>query len=291
MTNKILLLVFSFLITACTQASMAVVNFPSHFDNTTIIRDVAYGDNSSQKLDIYQPEGLDKKRDVIVFLYGGRWTNGIKEDYSFIGTSLAHQGFIVVIPDYRKYPDVHFPVFVNDSAKALAWTYDHIADYHGTPEHIFVIGHSAGAHIGALLSTDGSYLAAEGKNRNAVIRGFIGLAGPYSFTPDEPDLEDMFGPPENYPKMRATTYVDGQQPPMLLLWGEKDDIVKRTNLDLLEKAIHEKGGTVQSIIYPDTDHINILGDLTWVGHENAPIRKDLTQFINKINNASAAHGK
>jgi len=283
MPKKIFLLAMSFLITACTQALLTTVNVPTEFDDNKIIRDVAYGSDASQKMDIYTPANSgDKKMDVIVFLYGGRWSFGTKEDYQFVGAAFANQGYITVIPDYRKYPAVHFPIFVDDSAKALAWVYDHITAYHGEPDHIFLVGHSAGAHIGALLATDTHYLIAEGKKTSDVIHGFIGLAGPYAFTPDEPDLEDMFGPPANYPKMQATTFVDGHQPPMLLLRGSEDATVKPLNLDRLEQAIRERGGYVQSITYPHTDHVDILGDLTWLGNSHAPVRSDITKYIHTI---------
>jgi acetyl esterase/lipase len=149
------------------------------------------------------------------------------------------------------------------------------------------VGHSAGAHIGALLATDTHYLTAEGKKTSDVIHGFIGLAGPYAFTPDEPDLEDMFGPPANYPRMQATTFVDGLQPPMLLLRGREDTVVKPLNLDHLQQAIHERGGYVESFTYPHTGHIDILGDLTWLGNSNAPVRTDISKFIETIDARTA----
>jgi acetyl esterase/lipase len=274
------LLLLTLGVNACTATSLAVVNLPAHLDDNKIIRDVAFGSVPEQKLDIYIPANLaNKKTDVIVFLYGGRWSYGTKEDYAFVGDSFANQGFIAVIPDYRKYPAVRFPIFVEDSAKALAWVQDHIAAYRGHPDHIILIGHSAGAHIGALIATDSRYLAAEGKNRSDVISGFIGLAGPYAFTPDEPDLKDMFGPPSSYTQMQATTFVDGRQPAMLLLHGQDDKTVQLSNLNQLEAITRQKGGYVQSIIYPNTSHVDILADLTWIGNSDAPVRQDIKNFI------------
>jgi acetyl esterase/lipase len=149
---------------ACTQAAFTAANLPTHLVEMTVEHDRAYGPEPSQKLDIYVPaDPKDKLMDAIVFFYGGRWTYGAKEDYRFVAATFAKEGFIVVIPDYRKYPYVRFPVFVEDGAKALAWVYDHIAELHGDPARIHVVGHSAGAHIGALLTADPHYLADEGK--------------------------------------------------------------------------------------------------------------------------------
>ncbi|MBI5673070.1 MAG: alpha/beta hydrolase, partial [Nitrospirae bacterium] len=146
--------------------------------------DRVYGPEPSQKLDIYVPANpKDKQLDVLVFFYGGRWTYGAKEDYRFVAATFVNKGFIVVIPDYRKYPQVRFPIFVEDGAKALAWVSNHIGEWHGNPARIHVVGHSAGAHIGALLAADPHYLADEGKDRSLAIHDFAGLAGPYAFTP------------------------------------------------------------------------------------------------------------
>lgn len=278
--RKIVTLLLTLGVNACTATSLAIVNLPAHLDDNKIIRDVPYGSQPEQKLDIYLPRNLSNKNtEVIVFLYGGRWSTGNKEDYAFIGDTFANQGFITVIPDYRKYPEVRFPIFVEDSSKALAWTKDNIAAYHGHPDHLVLIGHSAGAHIGALLATDSRYLAAEGKIPGDVIQGFIGLAGPYAFTPDEPELKDIFGPPSSYAQMQVTTFVDGHQPAMLLLHGQDDNTVQLSNLTQLEAVTHQNGGYVHSIIYPNTGHVDILADLTWVGNSDAPVRQDIKNFI------------
>jgi acetyl esterase/lipase len=277
---RITFLSFLLATSACTQVAFTAANLPTRFDDMDVVHDMPYGPEPSQKLDIYIPaDAKDKKLDVIVFFYGGRWTYGEKEDYRFVGATFADKHFIVVIPDYRKYPQVRFPVFVEDGAKALAWVYDNITAYRGNPARIHIAGHSAGAHIGALLAADAHYLAGEGKNRSLVIHDFAGLAGPYAFTPDEPDLEDMFGPPKNYPNMRVTTFIDGKQPPMLLLYGDADTTVKYANLEKLEQRIKKKGGCVRSSIYHDVDHIGLVGALSWFNPHDASVVQDIVKFF------------
>jgi len=262
---------------------LGVLNLAPAFSRTKIVSGRAYGPESWQQLDIYIPPEPDVRwRPVIVFFYGGRWTSGLKENYRFAGDAFAKRGYIAVIPDYSKYPRVRFPAFVEDGAKALAWVHDHVAEYGGDPDRIFVAGHSAGAHIGALLAANPAYLAREGKDRSAVVRGFAGIAGPYAFTPDEPDLEDIFGPPERYPSMQVTTFIDGKQPPMLLLYGDADTAVKRYNLDRLEARVREKGGLVKSIVYPGVDHLWILAALSWVNFRGPPIPGDMIAFFDSI---------
>lgn len=118
---------------------------------------------------------------------------------------------------------------------------------------------------------DAHYIARRGKSRSLVIHDFAGLAGPSAFTPDEPDLEDMFGPPNTYSNMQVTTFIDGRQPPMLLLYGDADKIVKYENLERLEHAIKEKGGAVQTKIYHDADHAGLVGALSWFNPHGAPV--------------------
>ena len=267
---------------ACARLSFTAVNLPVHFDDTTVVHDIAYGPGFDQKLDIYIPPAAgDQPRDVVVFFYGGRWETGTKEDYRFVGSALAQRGFVVVIPDYAKYPAVKFPVFVQDGAKALSWVADNIGTYHGDAARIHVAGHSSGAHIGAMLTVNAAYLQAEGKDRSKVIHDFTGLSGPYSFEPDEKDLIDMFGPPSNYPQMQADTFVDGKQPPMYLLWGADDTIVGLINMDKMIGAVAVHGGCMKTRIYPDTDHIGIVAGLTWVNPDKIPVLDDMVQYFNQ----------
>jgi acetyl esterase/lipase len=273
--------------TGCTQLAFMAANLPTRFGGMTVVHDQPYGADASQKLDIYVPaHAPDERLDVVVFFYGGRWTSGAKADYRFVAAAFADRHFITVIPDYRKYPQVRFPVFVEDGAKALAWVSDNIAAHNGNPARIHVAGHSAGAHIGALLAADAHYLAAEGKSRSAVIHDFAGLAGPYAFTPDEPDLEDMFGPPANYPKMQVPTFIDGAQPPLLLLHGATDVTVKAINAERVAARAKTAGGCVRTMSYPGVDHIGIISALSWFNPKHVPVADDVARFFRSSDGAA-----
>ena len=155
-------------------------------------RDLAYGDLARQRLDVYLPEGLAGPAPVVVFFYGGRWESGAKGAFRFVGQALASRGFVAVIPDYRRYPEVRFPTFVEDGAAAVAWVRRNIGELGGDPGSLHLAGHSAGAHIAALLALDHHYLAEVGVDRSAVT-SFVGLAGPYDFLPlDDPTLEAIY---------------------------------------------------------------------------------------------------
>lgn len=280
-STKILSGFIALVLTGCSQVGAGVANIPASFGDSEIKHDIAYGAEPWQKLDIYIPaQEIKKPLPVIMFFYGGRWTDGSKDIYKFVGDAFGKKGYIVVIADYSKYPNVKFPAFVEDGAKAVAWTYKNIEKYNGNPDKLFVSGHSSGAHVGSMIVADERYLKAEGLSPD-IITAFAGLAGPYDFVPDAPDLKDMFGPPENYPLMQATTFINGKEPPMLLLWGAKDEAVWKRNIDLFSAKIRKEGGVVEVKIYPDLNHVGIISSLTWFLRSKAPVLDDVDNFFKK----------
>jgi len=273
--RSVILSMLSLVLSGCGAASFAVANLPVHFSAVKIERDVAYGPEEWQKLDIYSPAAdIDEETPVIVFFYGGRWTVGHKEQYSFVGHRLAQSGYKVVIPDYAKYPDVKFPTFVEDGARAVSWTSENMEG------NLFVSGHSSGAHIGALITVDPGYLAAYNKDRS-IISAFAGMAGPYDFIPEQDDLKDIFGPPERYKLMQVPNFVDGRQPPLFLLQGKDDTTVIQRNLNRLRDRVEKTGGVVETKLYPGIDHVKIIGTFSWVWHDKAPVSADIIDFFER----------
>lgn len=271
------LLVFVVVLPSCTSIGLRVLNAPTAFASFDKSADISFSNSLDLGLDVYAPKGAKANaHPVIVFFYGGRWTTGAKEDYAFVAHRFVNLGYVVVVADYRKYPDVKFPAFVEDAALAVSWTHKNIAEYGGRADQMFLLGHSAGAHIGALLATDERYL-----NDDIKIAGFAGLAGPYDFTPKEDDLVDMFGPPSRFDQMRVTSFIEGNEPPMLLLYGAQDDLVAQFNLDRLKAKIGEEGGDVESIIYPEFDHIDLVTVLSWVKDKKNRVASDIDRFFRK----------
>jgi hypothetical protein len=168
---------------------------------------VAYGEGERRKLDIYAPAGAGPFP-VLVFLYGGAWDSGSRAIYRFLGGAFASHGLVTVIPDYRLYPEVKFPSFLQDCAAAVRWTRDNIGRYGGAAGPFFLMGHSAGAYNAAMLGLDGEWLGQVGMAR-ADLRGVIGVSGPYDFVPDTDALRDIFGPPDHYPQTQPINFVDG----------------------------------------------------------------------------------
>jgi len=262
------------LIAGCSATDL--LNATSPVARTRVAEGIAYASGERRRLDVYRPPaGGEGPAPVVVFFYGGRWSGGERADYAFVGAALAERGVVVVIPDYRVYPEVRFPAFVEDGAAAVIWTREHIHSLGGDPDAIHLMGHSAGAHIAALLALDRRYLGAE-----PAPTGMIGLAGPYDFLPLESgDLQTIFGPPERYPESQPIEHARGDAPPMLLLHGLDDDTVWPRNTRNLADAIRDRGGRVETHYHEGIDHAEIVGALSGLADFLAPVRDQVLEFV------------
>ncbi|MGH7897891.1 MAG: alpha/beta hydrolase [Candidatus Binatia bacterium] len=242
-------------------------------------RDIAYGEHPRQRLDVYRRANGVGPAPVVVFFYGGSWQAGDRGHYPFVADALASEGFVTVVPDYRTHPDVKFPVFMEDAARVVRWCRDHVAELGGDPTRIYLMGHSAGGHIAVLLAVDERYLEQAGLDRSA-IRAVVGIAGPYDFLPFRSDtLRTLFGPEEGWPTTQPINFIDGREPPMLLLHGSWDTTVGPGNARRLTDRICQHGGSARAIFYPYVGHMTIIGafsrPLRWI----APVLRDTVTFL------------
>jgi len=219
---------------------------------------VLFDDAQALSLDVYRPVGVARNAPVVVFFYGGSWQSGERGYYRFVGEALAQRGVLVLIPDYRKAPKDVFPAFMQDGASAVAWARAHAADYGGDPRRVFLLGHSAGAQIAALLATDGKYLAAQGM-RARDLAGVVGLSGPYDFLPlTDPKVMQALGPSPGWPSTQPVNFVDGDEPPFLLLHGDADKTCWPSNSQHLAARLGARGEPVELEIVPGVSHIGML---------------------------------
>lgn len=241
--------------------------------------DIPYGELARQQLDVYTPPVPAGNRPVVVFFYGGSWQSGRRQDYRFVGQALSARGWVTIIPDYRLYPEVKFPGFISDGAAACAWVNKNIATYGGNPDRLFVMGHSAGAYIAAMLALDDRYLGQVGLAPKD-LRGFIGLAGPYDFLPlRQRQLIDIFGGADDIPETQPINFVSAAAPPALLLHGATDRIVRVGNTQRLAQRWRQVGRPVQEIIYPHYKHLTILLYLASFLQEGEPLMADISRFL------------
>jgi arylformamidase len=132
-------------------------------DEPKVQRGIPYAEptNERQMLDVYAPT-KGKNRPVVVWIHGGGWKAGDKSGVQKKPQAFVDKGYVFVSTNYRFVPKVTVKEMTGDIAKAIRWVHDHAQEYGGAPNSIFVMGHSAGAHLAALVCTDDRYLKAEG---------------------------------------------------------------------------------------------------------------------------------
>ena len=270
---------FSTLLALTSCSGVDVLNATIPTSGYTLHKDIAYGQNARQKLDIYVPDGLSAPAPVIVFFYGGSWQSGSKDDYRFVGQALASKGYVAVLADYRLYPEVSYPLFLQDAASATVWTHANIGQYQGDAKNLFLAGHSAGGYLAAMLTINKHYLADAGGKREW-ISGAIGLAGPYDFLPmTDPKIIALFGGDANDASNQPITYVKAGVPPMLLLTGDADDQVYPKNSRNLAAKLREHGDEVTLKEYPGVGHIGIVLSLARGFRGKTTALEDIGQFV------------
>lgn len=221
-------------------------------------RAVAYGEHERQRLDVYRPAGAGgEARPVVVFFYGGAWESGRREMYYFVARSLVERGCVVVIPDYRLYPEVRYPAFLEDARAAVRWVGRRIGVYEGDPDRLFLAGHSAGAYNAAMVTYDPRRWGLG--SSPGTVRGFVGLAGLYDFLPIEDEtLRRIFGSAEDLEATQPVNFVGPGVPPALLISGKNDDRVNPWNSRSLAKSLHEAGVDYRFELIEDTGHVELV---------------------------------
>ena len=256
-----------------------IVNALTPGDGVAVTPGLAYGDDPAHRLDIYAPAAAKGARPVVVFFYGGSWQNGRREDYYFAGAGLAAKGFVAMLPDYRKYPQVVFPGFVEDAAQAVAWARRNAARFGGDSTRLFVMGHSAGAHLAAMLSLDAQYLGARGLAPKD-LAGLVGLAGPYDFLPlRDPVLKTIFAPEATIARTQPITFASAGAPPAFLATGADDTTVNPRNTANLSARLRSLGVRVEEKRYEGLNHYTIVGALGEPLRSRNPVYGDVIAFL------------
>lgn len=263
---------------ACSALQLISSTSPSsHYEKTA---GVQYAPGDRRRLDLYEPVDLDPAAPTLVFFYGGGWRSGSREKYEFVASALTEAGFRVVIPDYRLYPEVQFPDFMQDAAKAVAWAVARFG-LEAAPDNeasVYLVGHSAGAQIAALLAVDGRFLERESVP-TSTIAGLIGLSGPYDFLPLKSGyLQDVF-PQDQRDASQPIRFVSPSAPPALLIHGEDDDVVEPGNSERFAEALLREGVAVELKQYPGTGHARVAVALAPRLEFLADTLDDIVDFI------------
>lgn len=245
--RALVLTIIALLTAGCERALFGVINRGVDPPSASVVFDRQL----DLALDVYRPAGT-MQAPVVVFFYGGSWQRGEREQYAFVGQRLADNGALVIVADYRTWPRAGFPEFMEDGANAVAWARSNAVEYGGDPQRLFISGHSAGAQIAALLGTDARYLARAGVSIDD-IAGVIGLSGPYNFEITG-EYREIFAPPSQYPAAQALNFVDGDEPPFLLIHGGDDRVVETRDSVQLAARLETSGGSATLLLLPDAGH-------------------------------------
>jgi acetyl esterase/lipase len=240
---------------------------------------VAFGTHG-QTLDIWAPADPPAgKLPVVIFWYGGGWAKGDRAAYAFAGRALAKDGFLVVIPDYRKVPEVRFPAFLDDGAEAVAWVQANVAEHGGDPGRVAFMGHSAGAYQAVMLALDSKRLAAAGADPG-IVKAAVGLSGPYDFYPfDKPRSIAAMGQWPRPEETQPIAFARADAPPLLLVTSEGDETVRPKNANNLAAKLRGMGAPVEVKNYGPLDHEEIVMALSKPFRAKGPVLADSAAFL------------
>ncbi len=276
--KKLYLVMLVLLLTGCEKSALFTVNSLARFGDYSLTSDVRYGPDKINRLDIYQPEYSSKG--TIIFFYGGCWgacQTLPKEQYRFVAQTLAEQGYNVVIADFRLYPNALFGEIMDDAVAVVDWTVKNIEFYGAQNNQVTLMGHSSGAHIAAMLTTNADYLGAD---LYSSVNGFIGLAGPYQFKFDQPYQYELFAN-FAYDETQPSFFVDGSEPPMLLLYGKEDKKVHIRNINAMRNALEANDGRFEAILYDDVNHAEIVAALSIPLRKRYSVTDDIINFLTR----------
>ena len=243
-----------------------------------LTQSIAYAARSRHRLDVCRPRGA-AAAPVIIFFYGGAWQSGYKELYRYVAKALARRGYVAVVPDYRIYPEVCYPDFLDDGAQVVRWVKDNIARFGGDPDKLFLKGHSAGAHIAAMLSIDARWLGKVGLDPRRDIAGLIGIAGPYDLMPLRDEKLKMIFGGVNRPETQPIFHVAPGAPPALLMTGGRDRLVEPGNSVRLAARLVAAGNAATVLTYHRVGHFIIIAAVAPFLRFLVPVMRDVDAFI------------
>lgn len=251
---------------------------PKDAGSRQITNTVTFGPNPKHLLDLYGPKRASGKAPIMLFVHGGGWDSGTRTEYSFAGRALAALGFVVAIADYRVFPEVRFPGFMEDLGAAASWLLAHAGVYGGDPERVFLAGHSAGAYNAVMLALQPERFGAPGLRGK--VEAVVGLSGPYDFYPyDVKQSIDAFG---EYPEPLTTqpvNLVTPEAPPMFLGHGVKDVTVGDYHTVRLAAKLRQAGVPVVERHYRGLGHEQLVLGLIRPLRRVLPVWADVAEFL------------
>ncbi len=235
-------------------------------------------------MDVYAPKDA-KSLPVVFWIHGGGWQAGDKSDVGGKPQMFLDRGFVFVSTNYRFVPHVTIKEMAGDIAKSMRWVHDHAKQYGGDPEAFFVMGHSAGAQLAALVSTDDRYLQAEGLSL-AIIKGCVPVDGDtYDVPLQIATVEEQragiyrrkFGDEESQRALSPITHAAAEKhiPPFFIL-HVADHLETKLQSERLVAALTKNDIPAKAYAAAGKDHGSINADLGTAGDEPT---KALFEFV------------
>ena len=270
-------------LTGCSAVQTVNALVPN--DTYRLTPDVPYGPNKRQVLDIYQPKRVPPLGGfpVVVFFYGGSWHMGERAQYRFLGEALASHGALVMVADYRVYPEVSYPDFLPDCAQAVVYALTHAQSHGGNPHRVVVMGHSAGAYNAAMIALDPRWLAQQG-HAPSELAGWVGLAGPYDFIPiGDLETRETFHHPNVPLDSQPISHVNAKAPRTFLATGITDETVnpERNSIQLAQR-LRDAGVMVDFHRYERVGHVSLIGSFAQPLRWLSPALRDVMAFIQSL---------
>lgn len=240
---------------------------------------IAYGENLKHSLDVVSSENCIGSP-ILLFVHGGSWRWGQKDYHRAIGKQFARNGVVFVSINYRLYPEVRFPEFPRDLARAIFWVRQNVERFGGNKKKIFLIGHSAGAHNACLVAMDEKYLNEFGGNLNW-IKGVIPMACPFEFDPTKEFLyRDLFPNEKDINTlMPMGIEIKNKLPPFFIMHGKFDPILPENQVYEFAEKIKDFGGEAEVRIYSSHGHFSLVRRTTSWHIWPFPLLKDILNFI------------
>jgi arylformamidase len=250
-------------------------------------RDLPYAGakHERQTLDVYAPvEG--ERHPIVIWIHGGGWQRGDKGEVKEKPRAFVDRGFVFVSANYRLLPDATIGEMAGDVAKALRWVHDHACEFGGDPGRIFVMGHSAGAQLTALVCTDHRYLKAEGLSPS-ILKGCVPVDGDtYDVPMQIATVEERragiyrqkFGDEEEQKDLSPVSHVaEGKSIPPFLILHVADHPETKGQSQRLVKVLREASVPARAFPAEGKDHGTINADL---GRPGDGPTKALFEFLN-----------
>ena len=253
-----------------------------------VTRDVAYAEPKSERqtLDVYAPPDA-KNRPIVFWIHGGGWQRGDKAEVQAKPQAFVDQGFVFVSTNYRFVPHVTIQQMAGDVAKSLRWVHDHAKDHGGNPEAVFVMGHSAGAQLAALVCTDEHYLKAEGLSLS-IVKGCVPVDGdtydvPLQIATVEERRANIyrqkFGDEASQKELSPVTHVaTGKKIPPFLILHVAEHPETKLQSQRLAAALEKVGISARAYPAEGKDHGTINSEL---GLPDDQPSKVLLEFVEK----------